>query len=189
MSSAIALGGAALAGGAVVAGYALLRVATRPVVGQVISSDVAFALLLATALLLLGLPALYAVQATATGMPGVAGHALLTVGLLLLVLVAANPLLHPESAVNTVEHPVLFGLGIALALGFLLVGVTTLQAGILPSAAALLLLGAMAGFVFVFFIAEFLPPIAGQAGTAILGLLLATSLAWLGVAVWQQAGS
>ena len=33
----------------------------------------------------------------------------------------------------------------------------------------------------------FLPPIAGQAGTAVLGLLLTASLAWLGLAVWQHA--
>lgn len=177
MSSAIALGGGALTAGAIVAGYALIRIATRPVVAQALSRDVALALLISTALLLLGLPALYAVQAHATGVLGLAAHGFLTVGLLLLVLVAAEPLLHPEANAKTVEHPVLLALGIAMALGFLLVGVTTLQAGILPATPAVLLLGAMAGFVFVFFVAEFLPPFAGQAGTALLALLLGASLA------------
>lgn len=189
MIAAIGLGGGALAAGALVAGYALLRIATRPVVGQALDRDVAAALLVATALLLLGLPALYAVQAHATGALGIAAHALLTVGLLLLVLVAAEPLLHPDAISNTIEHPIVFGLGVALALGFLLVGITTLQAGVLPAPAALILLGAMAGFAFVFFVAEFLPPIAGQAGTAVLGLLLAASLAWLGLAVFRQSGA
>jgi hypothetical protein len=48
-------------------------------------------------------------------------------------------------------------------------------------------LAAMAGFFFVFFVAEFLPPAAGQAGTAIFGMLLALGFAWIGLAMWQHA--
>jgi hypothetical protein len=35
-----------------------------------------------------------------------------------------------------------------------------------------------------FFVAEFLPPAAGQVGSAIFGILLALALAWIGVALW-----
>ena len=44
-----------------------------------------------------------------------------------------------------------------------------------------LLLAAMAGFFFDFFVAEFLPPIAGQVGSAVFGVLLTGSLAWVGL--------
>jgi hypothetical protein len=55
-----------------------------------------------------------------------------------------------------------FGLGIALTLGLLLAGLVTFQASVLPRPGAALLLSAMAGFAFVFFVAEVLPPAAGQ---------------------------
>ena len=67
MNTAIALGGAALVAGALASTYAVLRISTRPVIGQALTPDVATALLVASALLLLGLPALYAVQAQASG--------------------------------------------------------------------------------------------------------------------------
>jgi hypothetical protein len=42
----------------------------------------------------------------------------------------------------------------------------------------------MGGFFFVFFVAEFLPPISGQLGSAFFGLLLGLALAWTGLALW-----
>jgi hypothetical protein len=187
MNMPIALGGAALVVGAMASTYALLRISTRPVIGQALTSDVAAALLIAAALLLLGFPALYAVQAEAAGGVGLLGHALLSTGLLLLVIVAAAPLLHPVENLPTGEHPVVFALGIAFAVGLLLTGIATYQADVLPRPAAALLLAAMAGFVFVFFVAEFLPPSAGQIGTAVFGVLLMAAFAWLGIALWQRA--
>jgi hypothetical protein len=189
MIGAIELGGGALVAGALVSMYALVRISTRPVVGQVLAGDVAAALILAAALLLLGLPAIHAVQAAESGSLGLIGHALLTVGLLLLVVVAAGPLLHPEANVAVGEHPLVFALGIALVAGLLLTGIATYQADVLPRVAAVLLLGAMAGFAFVFFVAEFLPPLAGQIGTAVFGALLMASFAWIGVAIWQGSRS
>ena len=189
VAGALQLGGGALMAGALVSTYALLRISTRPVVGQVLSGDVAAALLLATGLLLLGLPALYAVQAAQSGTPGLVGHVLLGTGLLLNVVVAAGPLLHPEANVAAGEHPLVFALGIALAAGLLLTGIATYQAGVLPGLAAVLLLGAMAGFAFVFFVAEFLPPLAGQVGTAVFGALLMASFAWMGISIWQRSGA
>jgi hypothetical protein len=181
------LAGLALIAGAVAAGIAMLRIAVRPVVGQALSPDASALLLLAAALLLLAMPAVYAVQSSETGVPGLAAHALLSTGLLLFVIVAATPLLYPSIGVSTIEHPVVFGLGIALTLGLVLTGIVTLQAGVLPAPAAGLLLGAMAGFAFVFFVAEFLPPLAGQIGTAVCGALLAAALGWIGVALWRHA--
>lgn len=186
MSAAIPAGGLALVAGAAMLGLAILRISTRPVVGQAIEPDVAALLLVSSTLLLLGAPALYAVQAPATGIGGLVAHVLLSAGLLLLVVVAATPLLYPSLGVSTIEHPIVFGLGIAFTLGLLLTGVVTFQAGVLPRPAAVLVLGAMAGFAFVFFVAEFLPPTAGQAGTAVFGVLLALGLGWLGLAVWQH---
>ena len=186
MNLALQLGGLVLIGGAVGSGIASVLIATRPVVGQALGPGVAALLIASAGLLLLGVPAMYAVQAAATGALGLAAHALLVLGLLLLVIVSATPLLYPSLGVSTIEHPLVFGLGIALVLGLLLTGVVTFQAGVLPRPAAGLVLAAMAGFFFVFFVAEFLPPVAGQAGTAIFGVLLALGFAWIGLAIWQH---
>ena len=187
MPLTLQLAGLGLIGGAVALGLATWLISLRPVVGQALEPRVAALLLLGAAMLLVAMPAVYAVQAAATGMLGLIAYALLMIGLLLFVLIAATPLLYPSAGLSTIEHPVVFGLGIALTLGLLLTGIVTLQAGVLPRPAAALLLGAMAGFAFVFFVAEFLPPMAGQVGTAICGTLLAGSLAWLGVALVRGA--
>jgi hypothetical protein len=99
--------------------------------------------------------------------------------------VAAPPLLYPALKLSSGENIVVFLLGIALTLGLLLTGIATIRAGIFPRWAGILLLAAMAGFTFDFFVAEFLPPAAGQLGSAIFGILLALSFAWIGVALWM----
>jgi len=76
-------------------------------------------------------------------------------------------------------------IGIALTLGFLLTRIATIQAGSFPRSAGILLLAATAGFFFVFFVAEFLPPLAGQVGAALFGILLAFALAWIGLSLWR----
>ncbi|HEY3548999.1 MAG TPA: hypothetical protein VGK17_23245 [Propionicimonas sp.] len=187
MSTAIHLGGGVLVAGSLLFGLTLLLTASRPVIGATLSPEVASLLLGAAALLLLSLPAMYIVQAEAAGALGLVAHVLLTVGLLLLVLVAATPLLQPSVNGPIGEHPIVFFLGIALTLGLLLTGIATFQADVFPRPAAVLLLGAMAGFLFVFFVAEFLPPAAGQVGTAIFGVLLALGFAWIGVALWLRS--
>ena len=187
MSTAIHLGGAVLVAGSLLFGLTLLLTASRPVIAATLSPEVASLLLGAAALLLLSLPAMYAVQAEAAGALGLVAHVLLTVGLLLLVLVSATPLLQPSVNGPIGEHPIVFFLGIALTLGLLLTGIATFQADVFPRPAALLLLGAMAGFLFVFFVAEFLPPVAGQLGTATFGVLLALGFAWIGVALWLRS--
>jgi hypothetical protein len=187
MSTAIHLSGLVLVGGALLFGLTALLIASRPVIGATIPPDVAALLLSSAAMLLLSLPAMYIAQADAAGALGLAAHTLLSVGLLLLVLVAATPLLQPAANGPIGEHPILFFLGIALTLGLLLTGIATFQADVFPRPAAVLLLGAMAGFLFVFFVAEFLPPAAGQLGTAIFGVLLALGFAWIGVALWLRS--
>jgi hypothetical protein len=71
-----------------------------------------------------------------------------------------------------------------MALGLLLTGIATIQADVFPRWAGILLLAATAGFFFVFFVAEFLPPAAGQIGSAFFGILLALALVWIGIAIW-----
>ena len=186
MNAAIHWSGPLLIGGAIAFGIAIILISTRPVIGATLSPEVAALSLLSAALLLLALPAMYAVQADAVGIPGLVGHALLCVGLLLPVLIAAAPLLDPSRAGPIGEHPLVFVLGIALTLGLLMTGLVTFQADVFPRPAAVLLIGAMAGFFFVFFVAEFLPPAAGQVGSAIFGVLLALGLAWIGVAIWLR---
>ncbi len=187
MSTAIHLSGAVLVGGALLFGLTAVLIALKPVIGATISPEVAALLLGSAALLLLSLPAMYVVQVDAAGVLGLAAHALLSIGLLLLVLIAATPLLQPSVNGPIGEHPILFFLGIALTLGLLLTGIATYQADVFPRPAALLLLAAMAGFFFVFFVAEFLPPAAGQVGTAVFGVLLALGFAWIGVALWFRS--
>lgn len=187
MSTATHWSGPVLVGGALAFGLAIILLSSRPVIGAAISPGVAGLLLVSAALLLLSLPAMYAVQAEAVGAIGLVAHALLSTGLLLLVVVAATPLLHPSVDASIGEHPLVFVLGIALTLGLLLTGIATFQADVFPRPAAILLLGAMAGFIFVFFVAEFLPPVAGQIGAAVFGVLLALGFAWIGVALWLRS--
>jgi hypothetical protein len=187
MSTAIHLSGPVLVGGALLFGLTALVIASKPVIAATISPDVAALVLGSAAMLLLSLPAMYVVQADAAGGLGLVAHALLSVGLLLLVLIAATPLLQPSANGPIGEHPLLFFLGIALTLGLLLTGVATFQADVFPRPAAVLLLGAMAGFFFTFFVAEFLPPAAGQLGTAVFGVLLALGFAWIGVELWLRS--
>jgi hypothetical protein len=173
--------------GAALLGTATLIVSLNPVVSQPFSPLVGLLFLLAAIFLLLSLPAMYARQASAAGWLGAIGHVLLQTGILLFVVLASTPLLYPSLQVASGENAVVFLLGIALTLGLLLTGIATVRAGVFPRWAGILLLVAMAGFFFDFFVAEFLPPITGQAGAAFLGILLALSLAWIGFALLTDA--
>jgi hypothetical protein len=186
MNAAVHWAGPVLVLGALALGVQIILMARQPVIGMSMPPGIAALALCSTALILLSLPAVYAVQADAAGAIGLVGHALLSTGLLLVVVVASTPILHPAIEVPSGEHPLVFVLGIALVLGLLLTGIATLQANVFPRPAALLLLAATAGFFFVFFVAEFLPPAGGQIGTALFGILLAIGFAWMGVALWTR---
>jgi len=170
--------------GAALLGIAIVIISLKPVVNQIFSPGVSLLLLLSSILLLLSLPAMYARQADAAGWLGLAGHALLQTGVLLLVVIAATPILYPSFKTASGENLVLFLLGIALTLGLLLTGIATIRAGIFPRGAGILLLAAMAGFFFDFFVAEFLPPLAGQLGSSIFGIILALAFVWIGATLW-----
>jgi len=170
--------------GATLLGAAIVIISLKPVMEQAFSPGVSLLMLVSSMLLLLSLPAMYARQANAAGWLGLAGHVLLQTGILILVMLAATPLLYPSLKPIPGENLVVFLLGIALTIGLLLTGIATVRADVFPRWAGILLLAAMAGFFFDFFVAEFLPPVAGQIGSAIFGVLLALALAWYGVALW-----
>ena len=171
--------------GAALLGAAIVMVALKPVMEQPFTPGVSLLMLLSAILLLLSLPAMYARQANAAGGLGLAGHALLQTGILFLVVLSATPILYPSLKTTSGENLVVFLLGIALTLGLLLTGIATIRAGVFPRGAGILLLAAMAGFFFDFFVAEFLPPMAGQLGSAIFGVLLAVSFVWFGISLFM----
>jgi hypothetical protein len=170
--------------GAALLGIAIVAVSLHPVTNQVFSLGVSLLFLVSSIFLLLSLPAMYARQADAAGWLGLAGYALLQTGILLLVVIAATPILYPSLKTASGENLVVFLLGIAFTLGLLLTGIATIRANVFPRWAGILLLSATGGFFFIFFVAEFLPPLAGQMGSAIFGVLLALSLVWIGIALW-----
>jgi hypothetical protein len=170
--------------GAVLLGIAIVILSLKPVINQPLSPGTSLLLLLSSIFLLLSLPVMYARQADAAGWLGLAGYGLLQTGVLLLVVLAATPILYPSFNPVPGENWVVFLLGIALTLGLLLTGIATIQADVFPRWAGILLLAATAGFFFDFFVAEFLPPMTGQVGSAIFGTLVALALAWIGIALW-----
>ena len=176
--------GIALIVGAALLGAAIVIVSLKPVMNQVFSPGIGLLFLIASIFLLLSLPGMYTRQANSAGWLGLAGYILLQAGILLLVLLAATPILYPALKTASGENLVVFVLGIALTLGLLLTGIATIQAHVFPRVAGILLLAATLGFFFDFFVAEFLPPLAGQLGSAIFGALLALSLAWIGISLW-----
>ena len=170
--------------GAALLGAAVAIISLKPVINQPLSPGVSLLMLLSSIFLLLSLPAMYARQADAAGWLGLMGYALLQTGMLLPVVLAATPILYPSLKTASGENMVVFLLGIALTLGLLLTGIATIRADVFPRWAGILLLVATAGFFFVFFIAEFLPPVTGQMGSVIFSFLLALALAGIGISLW-----
>jgi hypothetical protein len=186
IETALRWGGLVAVAGALLLGAVIVRVAFYPVVTEPFTPGLSLTTLLAAILLVVALPGLYARQAQAAGWLGLAGYGLLQAGLILFVVIAATPLIFPSVRSAVPENPVVFVLGIALTVGLLLTGLATLRAGVFPRWAAVLLLAAMAGFFFNFFVSEFLPPLPGKIGTAFFGILLALALAWMGLSNWSS---
>jgi hypothetical protein len=181
--TAVRLSGVSLILGASLLGIAIVLISLNPAVNQSLSPFNSLLLLLASIFLLLSLPSMYAKQADVAGWLGLAGFGLLQTGILLLVVMASTPLLYPSLNQASGENPVVFFLGIALTLGLLLTGIATVRASVHPQWAGIALLAATAGFFFVFFVAEFLPPQAGQIGSALFGIVLALALAGIGLSM------
>jgi hypothetical protein len=185
LRQAIHWSGPILTAGGVALGLAILVVALRPVDERSVTPTVGALLLVAAALLLLALPAAYAVQAEETGWMGLVGHGLLATGLLLLVMVSATPVLHPNVDLPPGDNPLLFVLAVAFIAGLLLTGIATWRAGVMPRAAAILLLAGMARFAFSFFVAELVPPPLGQSVSALFAALLGLGFGWMGLTLWR----
>jgi hypothetical protein len=168
-----------IAGGALL-GATIVMLALGPAMDGALRPRVAVLMLLASILLLISLPGMYAAQAAAAGWVGAVGYVLLQAGVVFLVALAVTPLLYPALRQAPGESVVAFLLGIVLVLGLLLTGIATMSAGVFPRATGILLLAATAGFFFTFFVAEFLPRIAMQLGSAFFGIVLGTTLAWIG---------
>lgn len=179
--SAIRWSGLLLIVGAASLGGAIVLATLNRVANQAFSPLVSYLFLLAAILLLVSLPGMYARQTNAAGWLGLAGYALLQGGTVLFAMLATPGLWYPSIKEPFPESVSGGLLGIALILGLLLTGMATLRAGVFPRWASILLLAATALLFFSFFIAELLPPIPGLG--ALLGILLAFALAWIGVAM------
>lgn len=173
--------------GASLQGVATVILAMQPVMNQPLSPGVSLLFLLAGIFLLLSLPAVYARQANRAGWLGLVGHGLLETGILLWIVLAAPPLAYPSLNLVPGENALFFFLGIALTAGFLLTGIATIRADVFPRRVGILLLAATFGFFFSFFVAEFLPPAAGQISSAAFALLLALALTRFGLALWTTS--
>lgn len=145
-------------------------------------------LLLSGILLMLSLPAMYALQASASGWIGFAGHVLLQTGTLLLVVAAylpiSTPSLYPPASG---ENAVSFFFAISMILGVLLTAIATIRAGVFPRWAGILLLAVTPGLIFAIFIGDLLPGVLTQVVGVLLGILMAVAFAWVGVAMLQQS--
>ncbi|HEX9038978.1 MAG TPA: hypothetical protein VF808_18495 [Ktedonobacterales bacterium] len=176
---------------ALVAGVALISAAVAlvsvPNLG-LSSLPVDTALFAGALLLMLGLPGMYARQADAAGWLGLAGHILLTVGAVLLIVAGALRLVNPAIK-GLGESATAFLLATALLLGLGLTAIATLRAAIYPRWTGILLLGASAGFLFSFYMSEYLPPPASPVGAMVFGAFLAAALIWIGISLWRDAGS
>jgi hypothetical protein len=176
-----------LIAGAVILAAAIVMLSLNPVIGRPLPPKASLLLLLGSIALLLSFPGMYARQSEAAGWVGLVGYLLLQGGLVLLVVLASTPLLFPAFEQAPGENPVVFFLGIALVLGLLLTGIAVIRAGVFPRWTGILMLAATAGFFFDFFIAEFLPPAAGQIGSAVFGVVLGLALAWIGLSLWPAS--
>jgi hypothetical protein len=183
--SSIRWGGVVLFVGAILFGVALILASFGPT-KALLSPTTSIFLLTSSVLVMLALPAMYARQANSAGAIGLGGYILLEVGMTFLVIYAAAPLVFPMLKEPPGESPLAFFLGVSLVLGILLSSIATIRAGVFPRLTGILLLGATIGFFFDFFIAEFLPPIAGQVGGAFFGAVISVALAWIGVSIWKN---
>lgn len=181
---AIRWSGSLLILGAVLLGTAIVIASFAPETTQQLPPLSNALMFLSAALLLLSLPSMYARQANAAGWLGLLGYALLQIGMLLFVAMPAPALLYASFDRPFENSITAFVLGIILTLGLLLTGIATLRAGVYPRWASILLLGGMAGFFFSFFVAEWLPHLAGQVVGVIMGVILILSLVWIGFFMW-----
>lgn len=122
--------GLALIAGALLLGAAMVMISLR-LPGQLPTPLVSMILLVASLLIMLALPGMYAWQSEAAGWSGLVGHVLLEVGIVIVIMYAAAPLFNPELT-RLGDSVVAFLLGIALLLGIFLTAIATLRAEVYP---------------------------------------------------------
>src|SRR5215472_13269463 len=140
--------GAALAVGALLVGIVIALLTTR--MASLATPWVATVFLIGAILTVLALPGIYARQAHAAGWVGLAGHALLVIGWVLILFSAASPLLNPNVK-SIPDTPAAALLALAFLLGLVLTTIATLRAGVYPQWAGFLLLANCIAFPFALF--------------------------------------
>jgi hypothetical protein len=175
--------GLALAAGALLVGAGTVSVAFQGP-NQLPTPLASTLLLVSSILIMLALPGMYARQSETAGWLGLLGYVLLQVGMVPIVVYAGAPLFYLQIQGTPVPSTGALVLGTALMLGLPLTAIATLRAGVYPHWSGILLLAASVGMVFAFVVADALPPIAGQLGSAIWGTLFASGLAWIGISLW-----
>jgi hypothetical protein len=160
--------------------------ATLEARGQVSFPGSSFLIVTGPGLLIFGLQGVYARHAEATGWLGLVGHVLLTLGTVLLILLA-SPLLYESPRLRTEGIVTLIALAVALCLGFVLTGLATLRAAVYSRwlGAFLLLMGAVYGLFIV--VGPLMPDLVWLLGGVVFGLLLTVTWIWLGVTLWSGA--
>jgi hypothetical protein len=142
-------------------------------------------------LTVLALPGIYARQAHAAGWVGLAGHALLVIGWVLILFAAASPLLMPKVR-GIPDTPAASLLALALFLGLVLTAIATLRAAVYPKWAGFLLLAGCIAFPFALF-GDLLPIIGSVSLGAVFGiafgLLFASAFVGLGMSAWTVSST
>lgn len=191
MTTAIRWGGMALIVGAIMVGAAVVALSvsrTQPVgTGTQYPPLVTWLLATGAILVMLALPQTYAFQAHETGVLGLVGYVLLQAGWVFVVVVTMAPLVYQDLPSEPGESPAAFTLGIMLAVGFVLTSIATIRAGVFSPWIGYVLLAAAAGFVFLFFVAEFLPATASRVGGLVFALLMGVVWAWIGGSMWVKS--
>jgi hypothetical protein len=178
--------------GAALVAFGLLLVpgavlATLQARGQISFAGFGFLNVMGPALFMLALQGVYARQAEAAGLLGLVGHVLLSLGTVLLIVLASQSLYQSQPRLRTEGGVTLLALAGALVLGFILTGLATLRAAVYSRWVGVLLLvvgGVVAPF---FFAAPFIPDPYWLLGSAVAVAALTVSVVWLGVALWRGA--
>ena len=182
--TALRWSGAALVAAGLLTGPSA-ALATLEARGQVSFPGMGLLSLIGIALIILALQGVYARQAEATGWLGLAGHALLTVGAVLLILLSV-PLLYESPRLRTDAGVTLLALAVALFLGFVLTGLATLHAAVYSRWLGAMLLGIGVVSGSFMFAGRFMPDLVWLLGGAVLGLLVTVTWVWLGVSLWSS---
>jgi hypothetical protein len=191
MTIAIRWGGLALVLGALLAGAAIVAFSVSRAQSVGVSTQysplVTWLLATGAVFISLALPQMYASQARETGAFGLVGFVLLEAGWVMVVIVTTAPLMYKGLPSEPGESAAALVLGSMLAVGFALTGIATIRSGVFSPGIGYLWLAAAIGFVFLFFVAEFLPAAASRIGGLLFGSLIGVGWAWMGLAMWARA--